>query len=380
MLNKELLEKIKEELAVIIVGAGDIGKYLYQLLKEKYPNNTILICDNSHKKQGKVENYQIYSVEQMVMLFPKGLYLISSSIHEITIKTQLVDLGVSEKNIMLGITVEAQTYLSEKKRTIKFSQLNKIQFEVDITSHCNLNCKCCSQFSSIADEEYIDLEKMKQDFKRLGEIFNGEASRIYLIGGEPLLHPKIKECMKIARAYFQKGKISVFTNGLLLLKQDKGFWDICKENNISIIVTKYPISIDYKKIVEKVKEEKIEIIFFGESEDFKYMTNLGLDIEGKQDINRSFSNCGEANNCIKLKDGKLFTCTRPAAIYKFNKFFGENLEVTEKDYIDIYKEKSKEDILKKLANPIPFCRYCNILGERKAMKWGQTEKKIEEWL
>lgn len=110
------------------------------------------------------------------------------------------------------------------------------------------------------------------------------------------------------------------------------------------------------------------------------MTNLGLDIEGKQDIFKSFIHCGEANNCIKLKDGRLFTCTRPAAVYKFNQFFGKNLEVVDEDFIDIYKAESKDEILRKLSSPIPFCRYCNVLGERRAMEWGRTSKNIEEWL
>ncbi len=327
-----------------------------------------------------MNDYEVLSVESAVSLFPEAVFLISSLMHKNGIRRQLVELGVSDERIMLGVTGETQDFLTKKGQADKLRPLKKLQFEVDIAEHCNLNCKCCSQFSCIAEEEYIAPEKMRRDFKRLGELFEGICERIYLIGGEPLLHPRITECIGIAREYFPVGKISLFTNGILLLKCDEEFWDACRKNKISLIVTKYPISVDYQKIVDKACREKVDFEFFGTSEDFKFMINLGLDLEGSQDIDRNFVNCREANNCIKLKNGKLFTCTRPAAIHKFNRFFGQHLEVSEEDYIDIYEAASREEVLAKLAKPIPFCRYCNNFDKREAMEWGRTEKNIEEWL
>jgi hypothetical protein len=220
---------------------------------------------------------------------------------------------------------------------------------------------------------------MERDFGRLGSLFDGEAERIYLIGGEPLLHPDISDCMQIARRYFPKGVISIFTNGLLLKKMDGQFWETCRENNIGIIVTRYPINMDYEALESLVRNHGVEFELFGNSKDFKYMSNIGLDIEGKQNVEESFNHCAEANNCIKLRDGKLFTCTRPAAIYKFNRYFGTNLEVSPMDYIDIYKASSGEEILDFLSNPIPFCRYCNTINHRVAREWAHSDKSIEEW-
>lgn len=379
MKNKELIELAVKEDEIVIVGNGDVGKYLFHLFFSIGRINGLVVCDNSHKKQGITKNYKVFSVEDAVRLFSKALYLITSSVYENALRTQLIGLGILEERILLGVTREAQDYLANKRQLVKLQPLKKLQFEVDIVSHCNLNCRSCSQFSCIAEEEYIDVNKMERDFARLGELFEGEAYRIYLIGGEPLLHPQITECMKIARKYFPNGEISIFTNGVLLLKCNEEFWSICRENNVAIIVTKYPIPLDYQRIIDKAEIEKVYFSFFGTSEDFKYMVNLGLDLEGKQNVVNNFVNCWEANNCIKLKSGRLYTCTRPAAIYKFNNFFDKNLTVTEMDSIDIYRVKNGEEILEKLAQPIPFCRYCNILGERNASEWGITDKVIEEW-
>ena len=380
MENKELIEIATKEESIVIVGNGDVGEYLFRLLLDNCNIGRLAVCDNSRNKQGSTKDYEVMSVEKTVSLLPRALYLITSNIHENTLRLQLIRLGIAKERILLGVTEEAQDYLTNKKKLVKLQPLKKLQFEVDVVSHCNLNCRSCSQFSCIAEDEYIDINKMEKDFARLAELFDGEVNRIYLIGGEPLLHPQITDCMKIARKYFAVGEISVFTNGLLLLNTNGEFWRTCRDDDISIIVTRYPIQLDYQSVMDKAKNEKVRFSFFGTSEDFKFMMNLGLDIEGKQDIVKSFVNCGEANNCIKLKDGKLYTCTRPAAIYKFNKFFDKCLEVEEADSIDIYEAKDGEEILKKLAEPIPFCRYCNILGERKAKEWGLTNKVMEEWL
>lgn len=381
MNNSELFTSIKEAETVIILGAGDVGLYLYSLLKKEVSEKNIFLCDNSHKKQGKYSDYEIYPVEMTAQRYRTGMFLLTVPTHENTMKRQLAVLGVEEKRILFAVTDEADHFLREEKKKKKLIPRKKLQFEVDIASHCNLNCKCCSQFSCIAEEEYIDIDQMRRDFERLGKIFNGECERIYLIGGEPLLYPRIVECMEIARTYFPVGKISVFTNGILLQSCKEDFWEACRNNRITIIVTKYPIDLDYERILEKVSEERVDFEFFGTSEDFKFMTNMGLDLDGGQDISESFVNCNEANNCVKLQNGKLYTCTRPAAIYKFNAYFHENLKVSETDYIDIYKTESSDEILERLAVPIPFCRYCNQSKEGKyAMPWGQTEKKISEWL
>lgn len=380
MNDRELLGKLNENIVTVIFGCGVVGGYLYQCIKNSGFKGCIVFCDNAKAKQGCFPDYEVYSVEKAVERFPGAFYLIMNPIYADIMRQQLYQLGIVEKQIIYALTDEAEDYLRVYRRSRKERSLQELQFEVDIVSHCNLNCKCCSQFSCIADEEYIDVEVMERDFKRLGKLFSGRCKRIYLIGGEPLLHPNLSMCMNIARAYFTEGEISVFTNGLLLLKQKDEFWQICREKKISIIVTKYPITLNYEDIMDRARKEQVSFKFFTTSEDFKFMINLGLDIDGMQDMEHSFFQCHEANNCIKLRDGKLFPCTRPAAIYRFNHYFGFDLQVCEADFIDIYKAVDKEQILRKLAEPIPFCRYCNVLKERSAVDWGKTEGKLEEWI
>lgn len=335
------------------------------------------MCDNSHIMQ---QDVRVLTVDKAVVLHRDAAYLLTSSIHEQTMKNQLLKLGIPAEHIILAITKEALDYDYHCKEKKKLKPLKKLQFEVNLVEHCNLNCKCCTQFSCIAEKEYIATDVMKRDFMRLGKLFEGVCERIYLIGGEPLLHPDVEKCMKIAREYFPVGKISIFTNGLLLPECKETFWQCCRENDIELIVTRYPISFDYAQIEKRADEEGVCFEYYGASEDFKYMTCLNMDSAGRQDIKKSWVDCKESNNCIKLRNGKLFTCTRPAAIYKLNRYFDMNFEVKEADYIDIYEVQTGKEILEELAKPIPFCRYCNPVNGRKALEWGPTEKMRCEWI
>ncbi|GHV21197.1 hypothetical protein FACS189494_06250 [Spirochaetia bacterium] len=76
------------------------------------------------------------------------------------------------------------------------------------------------------------------------------------------------------------------------------------------------------------------------------------------------------NTCVQFIDGKLYTCIVIAYIKYFNKRFNKNLAIGENDCIDIYKIKTKEEIINFLAKPVSFCKYCNIKETIFGLEWG----------
>jgi hypothetical protein len=59
--------------------------------------------------------------------------------------------------------------------------------------------------------------------------------------------------------------------------------------------------------------------------------------------------------------------------------FGKNLEVTQDDYMDIYKAKDMDEIMNFLCRPMPFCLYCNKKGTIWDIGYGVSKKDIIEW-
>ncbi|MCI9123505.1 MAG: radical SAM protein [Eubacterium sp.] len=270
-----------------------------------------------------------------------------------------------------------QQYLAAEKRKTPIVLLN---FVYHLADHCNLNCKCCDHFSPIAKEKFADLASFEQDIKRLGELCGGYARRINLQGGEPLLHPNAAAFAIAARNHFPVGQILFTTNGILLPKQEDRFWRVCAEYGIEIEITKYPIGLPYQEIKEKADAFGVVCRFYGSTQREQKCTYLiPLDLSGEQDICSNFNACSHANECIMLKDGRMYTCTVAPNIEHFNNYFGADLYLSEKDSIDIYQAQTITQITDFLAKPIPFCRYCNVAGRRYGIEWGQSKRDLSEW-
>lgn len=137
--------------------------------------------------------------------------------------------------------------------------------------------------------------------------------------------------MKITREAFPVGRIAILTNGVLLSSMREDFWNACKKYNVTIRHTCYPIKLD----------------------------NAGLK---------------------KIADGKLYPCPRVAQAPHLKKYFNLDLHISKKDGIDIYSVKSGEELLEKIARPIPFCRYCDVTDEPITCDWGLSRKDRYEWL
>ena len=265
------------------------------------------------------------------------------------------------------------------KRTTPWARLNN--FEVHLVEHCNLNCQGCNHYSPLAEKEFMDISVFRRDFARMAELTKGDVNYINLLGGEPLLHENLLDFFPIAREYFPNPTINLVSNGILLSTQSEKFWEDCKKYNITICVTKYPLeNINWDKIEEKINSYGLELVYWGVNKDpIKYSWIFPMDIEGSQDATTNFLDCRDANKCIFLRDGKLFTCVEPPNIHHFNKFFGTNIPVTDRDYIDIYKAKDINEILDFLAKPIPFCKYCNVKARKYHIPWDRSKKDIKEW-
>lgn len=152
--------------------------------------------------------------------------------------------------------------------------------EIHLAEHCNLNCQYCSHFSQLAEEEFANIEVFERDIKRLRELSNGEINMISLMGGEPLLNPNCERFFELTRKYFNKTKIKLVTNGILLLKQKDSFWQSMKDNNITLAPTKYPIKVDWDKIKEICSNMNIKFKFHNDEKVIKTSHNFPINLAG----------------------------------------------------------------------------------------------------
>ena len=285
----------------------------------------------------------------------KSLKVINDSVNQMRNQIQQMNqLIVQSHNINSTLIRNLQTGII---RCIPRADMKII---VGLVEHCNLNCAGCDHFSPLAKPQFADFEEMERDFTRLAELFHDRPGVLSFQGGEPLLHPEIIKFMAMTRQKFPRARIYIITNGTKLLSMSDEFWNSCKENNIEILTTKYPININYDAKKEKALQKGIKFEFLNENQPVKTLYKLPFDLDGHQDERNSFLLCHRANVCIYLQNGRVYTCTVAPTARHFDRAFGTHIFSEEGNSIDIYKAKSAEEILEFLAKPIPFCRFCKV--------------------
>jgi MoaA/NifB/PqqE/SkfB family radical SAM enzyme len=268
----------------------------------------------------------------------------------------------------------------ERKIALKkaFDKKRLLRFVVDLTDHCNLRCKGCDAFAPLADKYCLDITIFEKDCARISELTGGKLEFLSLLGGEPLLHEQCADFFIVARKYFKDTLLLLWTNGIVLAKQVEYFWKTAKETKVELMITKYPINVNYSELEKLAKSYGVPLLYVGDRKEG--MFKRPLDLSGKQDYRESFKLCKAENDCITLREGKLYVCDVIPKISLFNKFFHQNLVVTEKDCIDIYKAKNLDEILTFLYAPSPFCRYCKVKEMKSGLKWAPSKKALSEWI
>ena len=246
--------------------------------------------------------------------------------------------------------------------------------ELHLVDHCNLNCAGCSHFAPLVPGEvFSDLDIFKRDLSRLSQVFT-DVYEIRLMGGEPLLHPKVNQFIEFSRQTFPLANISVSTNGVLLQKMPREFWQVCNANNALVKLTNYPINLNFQAIQKIAQNNHVRIKLPKRVNTFFQFINIA----GDSDSNNSFRNCRAMYTTPFLRDGKLYSCSFAPHVHLFNDYFHKNIPVTHNDSINLLDNVTAQDVITFLNNPIPLCKWCKT--RRPYVKWDRSKEDINEWI
>lgn len=251
-----------------------------------------------------------------------------------------------------------------------------LHIEFNLADYCNLNCKGCTHYSPLAPEEFEDMESVEVSMKTIAEARNSQKIReVFLIGGETLLYPRLKEVMVMARQYFPWAKISIFTNGLLLPRMEGDFWDLCKNLDIVLAITRYPIKFDYDRVEKICGEKGVKAEIFGDRGQKDSFYKFPLDPEKKQNGRMSHFRCSSFG-CITVDHGRIFPCSLSACVRHLNNRFGTDFKYEEGDYIEIRNLTDIKEIFRLRNHPVPFCSYCKRFS---FTEFGPSRRELDEW-
>lgn len=186
-INKNLLFfKLRNSKNYIIWDKKGIHNIYF--LKKEYIDFLIKIKDKEFTLNEIENKYRLFKKEIQALI--DGGFIVESNNKEYNIK-------ISNKNNYLKL--ENFAYISRTPIYAKF----------ELTYNCNFSCKYC--FVKRLSTKKIDLEEVKKILKQLKDI---GVVYLFLTGGEPLLHPDIKEILKYSS---KLGFITTLqTNGYLI--------------------------------------------------------------------------------------------------------------------------------------------------------------------
>lgn len=253
------------------------------------------------------------------------------------------------------------------------------QLDYDIVHRCNLNCKLCSHFSPCQqeNENLVDIKTFRNDLTRMASMFN--IYKLLIVGGEPLLHPKLTELLKIAREILPESSIFVVTNGLLLRRFDN---DIVTWNNlrIKVWVSDYGILPNIEELLVHYRYKKYEPYVKGKTKEFYH---LCLDLDGKQDAENNLKTC-RTSVCASLLRGRLYHCPIINHLHYLEDEFNVTFNTVKREDRgrDIYKCTAKE-LVDYLDNDFAECNICNLEKREQSyqeVEYGISNPKLENWV
>ena len=281
----------------------------------------------------------------------------------------------------LGESVLTKVDLSQMRSLLQpahrelLYRMGTLYCEIQLCDRCNLDCAYCSHLSPISKPVKISLETLEAECRRLASVGVDEVN---LMGGEPLLHPQVNEAIKLTRSILPNIKLIVSTNGLLLPRMSKDFWQCCRENRVVLRITPYPKAKNgtwnYYKYVWLIKKNRVRMESTGWRFGFRHQL---LSEKAEYDATSNYLRC--QLHCTQVRDATLWPCAYVAYAFNLNNKFGTNFRTAAGDSLPLTDTTTATEVRLWLLRTKPFCSHCGIKDAQR-ITWRRSEYARTEWL
>ncbi len=228
--------------------------------------------------------------------------------------------------------------------------------EINVTEHCNLQCKGCDHAMGIIPKRKIALSAILTDIRKAAKIMHVRTIRI--IGGEPLLHPELPDILRDIKSTAIADSLELWTNGKLLNEISQDTLDYVD----GVIISKYP-KVNYNWDFSLLNEyaNKYNVWFHVRNCNHFAWNSLSDKISNPALVKMLHANCREAATCHTLRKGKFYKCVQAA--FASDRLLAAEVEILD-DGVQLHNNPSiNEEIESHLWSNVPLqaCYYC--LGE-----------------
>ena len=201
--------------------------------------------------------------------------------------------------------------------------------------------------------------------------------QVYLMGGEPLLHPEVHKFVRLARQILPDTNLYLLTNGVLVTEMSTEFWRSLADSKVVLMISSYPIELPRAEIESLAAKHGVLLDLTPSRDQFH---KIPIDLAGGHDRAASFAKCRDFNNCPMVRNGRLYPCAYTALAGVFREHFGVNeLMVSPDDWIELSSATDPEEAMRFLTNPVPWCANCDM-NSRTYHPWDRSSMEIGEWI
>jgi hypothetical protein len=238
-------------------------------------------------------------------------------------------------------------------------KIRTLAVEFAAADHCNLRCSGCSHMSPFLEPRLPAEEELVRDMGRLATAMFADEIRI--LGGEPLVNPRIIPLLKAARASGIAARVALTTNGLLLHKMSDEFWANVDRVNLSLYPGARPSDEHLDQARKSAARSGTELII---DELLTFRTTMVTEPHPADAVTSMiFKTCKNAHlyHCHMVHAGWLYKCACPSVLSQFLGSMDQSGYRPELDGFDIHGAKDLRNELWNFltdAKPLDACRYC----------------------
>lgn len=238
--------------------------------------------------------------------------------------------------------------------------------EINSVRHCVNRCSNCNHASAFADPYEMLPEILDRDLNAMKKIMH---VRFFCIqGGEPMLHSKLMEMMRVLAESGMADQPAILTNARLSRQMPEEFWSYLGSNKFELRVSVYP-NLD-PTIKPYVDEKSAK---YGFRVRWQIINSFVKIFAKHNDPQTIYKHC-PWRRCLTIHDGYFYLC--PLSTFWPSEFMNLPAHI---DGISI--DGITEVGLQQFLNRETFlesCRICSGAGSER-VDWHENRTK-EEWL
>lgn len=228
--------------------------------------------------------------------------------------------------------------------------------ELFITEKCTLCCEHCSHLIPFYSEpKHHDLDTLMYGMKRILQVVD-HIHELYILGGEPFLHPQINDIINFLSAQSKISVITVITNASVL--PNDSVFETIKNAHVRVRISDYgKLSRNLNELIDKLKI--MDIPHYINNEKWVDLGKIEKHDYSTKDIHYLFADCPFSYASLMLSN-RFYRCAHTAHMHNLG-LIDDNPD----DYIDFYSpDYDFDDYRQRMINYMNLsklygCYYCN---------------------